>query len=71
MKKQVPFRREKIAICRNCHGTGRVSGYDTLTMCDVCNGSGRVRLTYEGVVNIEPYNEVKEVDPDPYEGCFP
>mgnify|MGYP003304007889 CR=1 FL=1 len=71
--KQVPFKREKIAICRNCFGLGHVQGgFPPLgrTTCHVCNGSGRVKLIYQGTVTVEHYTE-PATDGDPYEGCYP
>lgn len=56
MKKDIT-RAPKIALCRVCKGTGRVSG-DTpneIHTCLQCEGSGRVTVSCEMTLDIRPY----------------
>ena len=61
---------EKIALCRECHGTGKVtkpgfipeqsSPTRSLSMkCPNCEGSGRVLVSCEMTLHIRPYKESK------------
>ena len=51
---------EKVALCRECHGTGRVPGPDYEDVrCEQCEGSGRVRVSGEMKLHIRPYKESK------------
>ena len=59
MKKEVT-KPEKVALCRECHGTGRVPGPDYEDVrCEQCEGSGRVRVSCEMKLHIRPYKESK------------
>ena len=61
---------EKVALCRECHGTGKVtkpgfipeqrSPTRSLSMkCPNCEGSGRVLVSCEMKLHIRPYKESK------------
>ncbi len=48
----------KIALCRECHGTGiirRVDGNQIGGTCPQCEGSGRVMVSYKMTLDIRPY----------------
>ena len=51
----------KIALCRACHGTGRIAAGDystfpTYRTCSQCGGSGRVTVSANIELDIRPYN---------------
>lgn len=50
----------KVALCRNCHGTGKVVVKGLLRrkteVCPQCNGSGRVTVSCKMTLDIRPYN---------------
>ncbi len=47
----------KVALCRICHGTGRVPGDEKgeTYVCSQCEGSGRVTVSCEMTLDIRPY----------------
>lgn len=57
MKQQV--RKEpKVALCRRCHGTGRIGTgrlFRRTESCPQCEGSGRVTVSAEMELDIRPY----------------
>ena len=58
MKQQVT-KKAKIALCRACHGTGRVptnSPDFEPAICNQCNGTGRVTVSAKMELDIRPYN---------------
>lgn len=50
---------EKIALCRECHGTGMVATSGPSERCTNCDGSGRVLVSCEMKLHIRPYKESK------------
>ena len=51
---------EKIALCRECHGTGKVKAGRFVRKsepCPQCEGSGRVLVSCEMTLHIRPYQE--------------
>lgn len=46
---------EKIALCRECHGTGKILE----RRCPNCEGSGRVLVSCKMTLDIRPYKESK------------
>lgn len=49
---------EKIALCRECGGTGKVkkgSFVKKEAPCPQCEGSGRVLVSCEMLVSVRPY----------------
>lgn len=57
MKKEVD-KPEKVALCRECHGTGKVSVgrfVKKAETCPQCLGSGRVVVSCHQVLDIRPY----------------
>lgn len=55
----------KIALCRACHGTGRIttgdySAFPTYATCPQCGGSGRVTVSANIELDIRPYKPPKE-----------
>lgn len=67
MKKEVK-KKPKVALCRLCHGTGRVvvAGLSGVRedACPQCEGSGRVTVSCEMTLDIRPYKEEKEQTED-------
>ena len=52
---------EKIALCRECHGTGKVVESRLLKKskpCPNCGGSGRVLVSCQMTLSVRPYKEV-------------
>lgn len=49
----------KVALCRECHGTGMVRNvYGTAALpCPQCEGSGRVMVSCKMTLDIRPYKE--------------
>lgn len=47
----------KVALCRECHGTGKLRDYETQeeTVCPQCGGSGRVTISAKITYDIRPY----------------
>lgn len=50
----------KVALCRECHGTGRITKDDYSTfpiydVCPQCGGSGRVTVSAKIEMDIRPY----------------
>lgn len=49
----------KVALCRNCRGTGKVVVRNllrkTTEVCPQCNGSGRVTVSCKMTLDIRPY----------------
>ncbi len=50
----------KVALCRVCHGTGRIttsdySAFPTYGICPQCGGSGRVTVSAKIELDIRPY----------------
>ena len=63
--KQTVKKSPKIALCRECHGTGVVKyqGCDGIAAhmtCPQCGGSGRVLVSCEMTLDIRPYQEHPE-----------
>lgn len=59
MKKAIT-RPPKVALCRVCKGTGRIttgdySAFPTYGSCPQCEGSGRVTVSCEMTLDIRPY----------------
>lgn len=59
MKQEVE-KQPKIALCRTCHGTGKVvtgdySAFPTYGVCPQCEGSGRVTVSAKITLDIRPY----------------
>ena len=52
MKKEREYNYDRIELCRNCHGLGRVMG---VKGCPVCEGNGVVKKTVRIAVSIEPF----------------
>ena len=50
---------EKVALCRECHGTGKVTKLGFSRKCPNCDGSGRVLVSCEMKLHIRPYKENK------------
>lgn len=50
---------EKVALCRECHGTGKVTKLGLSMKCHNCEGSGRVLVSCEMTLHIRPYKESK------------
>ena len=50
---------EKVALCRECHGTGKVTKLGFSRKCPNCDGSGRVLVSCEMTLHIRPYKESK------------
>ena len=61
---------EKVALCRECHGTGKVTKLGFIPeqssptrslsrKCPNCDGSGRVLVSCEMKLHIRPYKESK------------
>lgn len=48
---------EKIALCRECHGTGLIPKQVLEVSCPLCAGSGRVLVSCELTLHIRPYKE--------------
>lgn len=51
---------EKVALCRECHGTGKVREgklIKTVKPCSQCEGSGRVLVSCEMKLHIRPYKD--------------
>lgn len=48
---------EKVALCRACRGTGKVSKLGFSSKCPNCEGSGRVVVSCEMTLHIRPYKE--------------
>lgn len=46
---------EKVALCRECHGTGVVTKHGISVRCPNCEGSGRVLVSCEMKLRIRPY----------------
>ena len=56
MKREIT-RPPKVALCRVCKGTGRVTGDEEgeFHTCLQCEGSGRVTVSCEMILDIRPY----------------
>ena len=50
---------EKVCLCRECYGTGRVTKLGLSRKCPNCDGSGRVLVSCEMKLHIRPYKESK------------
>lgn len=62
MKKKV-VKKPKIALCRNCGGTGyRLSEGGEKSACPLCNGSGRVMVSAEMEIDIRAYRDYQHRD---------
>lgn len=48
---------EKIALCRECKGTGKLTGAGVQACCPNCCGSGRVYVSCEMKLYIRPYRD--------------
>ena len=58
MKKDVT-KPEKVALCRECHGTGKATKLGFSKKCPNCDGSGRVLVSCQMTLNIRPFKESK------------
>ncbi|SES88738.1 hypothetical protein [Prevotella sp. kh1p2] len=58
MKKEVT-KSPKVALCRECHGTGLMRNVygATVIPCPQCEGSGRVMVSCTMTLDIRPYKE--------------
>lgn len=56
MKKEVT-KPEKVALCRECHGTGKVTKLGFPKKCPNCDGSGRVLVSCKMTLDIHPYKQ--------------
>lgn len=61
MGKRREFVNDKIELCRNCQGTGKVEtkpvlGRARMETCPECRGLGMMKKHIEGVVVVEPYD---------------
>lgn len=58
MKKEVT-KSPKVALCRECHGTGLMRNVYRATVipCPQCEGSGRVMVSCTMTLDIRPYKE--------------
>lgn len=57
----------KVALCRACHGTGKVttgdySAFPTYGVCPQCGGSGRVTVSAKITLDIRPYRPPEQQD---------
>lgn len=50
---------EKIALCRECHGTGILPTPGVSRECPNCEGSGRVIVSCQMTLDIRPYKVSK------------
>lgn len=52
----------KVALCRECHGTGYVlnAAYGERSRCPQCEGSGRVTVSAKMTFDIRPYKETNK-----------
>ena len=50
---------EKVALCRECHGTGKVTKLGLSMKCPNCEGIGRVLVSCEMTLHTRPYKESK------------
>lgn len=48
----------KVALCRECLGTGKVKKDGETTTCPNCEGSGRVLVSCKMTLDIRPYKSV-------------
>ena len=48
---------EKVSLCRECRGTGKVTKLGISRKCSNCDGSGRVLVSCEMKLHIRPYKE--------------
>ena len=56
MRKEVT-KPEKVALCRECHGTGTVTKLGISRKCPNCDGSGRVLVRCVMTLEIRPYKK--------------
>jgi DnaJ-class molecular chaperone len=56
-KKERTYEKERIEVCRNCHGAGLAPTDDGQVSgkCPVCGGSGRIKKRVNIEITIEPY----------------
>lgn len=57
MKQEVK-KQPKVALCRQCHGTGEIRTgrfFQKAGVCPQCEGSGRVTVSAEMQLDIRPY----------------
>lgn len=50
----------KVALCRECHGTGFQKGTLTRVRCSQCEGSGRVLVSCKMSLDIRPYRNSQQ-----------
>ena len=58
--KRTVTKNPKIALCRECHGTGQIttndySAFPTVGIWSQCGGSGRVTVSAKIELDIRPY----------------
>lgn len=46
---------EKVALCRECHGTGKMSKDGKPVTCPNCEGSGRVLVSCKMTLALRPW----------------
>ena len=57
-------KKPKVALCRVCQGTGRVTGPDCRpAVCAQCEGSGRVTVRARMELDIRPYRAQRPTTP--------
>lgn len=57
--KKIVTKPEKVALCRECFGTGTVSKFGFSKTCPNCEGSGRVLVSCDMTLRIRPYKGSK------------
>lgn len=54
----------KVALCRECHGTGfqkaSIDGTQTRVRCSQCEGSGRVTVSAVIEYDLRPYKQIEQ-----------
>lgn len=53
MKKEKNYNYDKVELCRNCHGLGRMMD---VNKCPVCDGKGLIKKVVAITVSIEPFD---------------
>ena len=48
---------ERVALCRECNGTGKFTKPGIVRKCPNCDGSGRVIVSCEMKLHIRPYKQ--------------
>lgn len=58
MAKKKEYNYDRIELCRNCHGLGRMMG---VNKCAVCDGKGLIKKVVAITVSIEPFDVEGEI----------